>query len=84
MGAIWIQTGKPEQAEALADELADFEANALVRESQPGVEVAVDREFNALLVDLMAATERWMRREKAEGVSLQIGDHTYPLPASPD
>ena len=80
MGEIWIQTGKPEQAEALADELGDFEAHADTRGTQPGVEVAVDREFNELLVDLLAATKRWLARDDAEGVSLQIGEHTYRLP----
>jgi hypothetical protein len=82
VGEIWIQTGRPEQAEALADELADFEAHADTRGVQPGVEVAVDREFNELLTDLLAATERWLATDDAEEVSLQIGERTYRLPPS--
>jgi hypothetical protein len=84
MGAIWIQTGKPEQAETLAGELADFEAHVQTRGSRPGVEVSVDREFNALLLELLAATERWLARENADPVSLQIGDRSYRLAPRPD
>jgi hypothetical protein len=83
VAAIWIETGKPEQAATLAEELADFQAHVHDRDSKPGVEVAVDRELNALLVDLLAATERWLTREDSEAVSLQIGDRTYRLPPPP-
>jgi hypothetical protein len=83
VGAIWIETGKPEQAATLADELTDFQVHVHSRGSKPGVEVAVDRELNSLLVDLIAATERWLMREDSEEVSLQIGERTYRLPPPP-
>jgi hypothetical protein len=83
VAAIWIETGKQEQAEKLVEELGDFQAHVQTRGSSPGVEVAIDREFNSLLLDLLTATERWLEREQADAVSLEIGEHTYRVPAPP-
>jgi hypothetical protein len=76
---IRIDAPTLEAATRLAGELARYRARLLETDGTWGVEVEPDREFNKLLLDVLAVTDAYLAREPETSLTLVVEGRSYAL-----